>query len=65
MRDLGTDLRATLGSGPGESAAKSGRVLSLNEEDLRAALEAARNALDRLETVVKRQPQYTTGDHSG
>jgi len=59
MRDLGTDLRATLGNGPGEPSAKSGRVLSrMNEEDLRAALEAARSALDRLEAVVQRQPDY-------
>jgi hypothetical protein len=63
MRDLGTDLRSTLGSGPGEGAAKSGRVLSrMNEEDLRAALEAARAALDRLDAVVKRQPDYSAGE---
>ena len=63
MRDLGTDLRATLGVSPGEQAAKSGRVLSaMNEADLRAALDAARSALDRLDAVVKRQPEYSTGD---
>lgn len=59
MRDLGTDLRSTLGVSPGEEAAKSGRVLSrANEDDLRAALDAARNALDRLDAVVARQPDY-------
>lgn len=63
MRDLGTDLRSTWGIGPGEGAAKSGRVLSrANEDDLRAALDAARNALDRLDAVVKRQPDYEKED---
>lgn len=57
MRDLGTDLRST---SKGESVAKSGRVLSrANEDDLRAALEQARNALAKLEAVVARQPDYT------
>ena len=63
MRDLGTDLRSTWGVLPGKDAAKSGRVLSrANEDDLRAALESARAALDRLDAVVKRQPDYVTGD---
>lgn len=66
MRDLGTDLRATSGYDPGALAAKSGRVLSqANEADLRAALDAARQALDRLDAVVRRQPDYTMGVSNG
>lgn len=57
MRDLGADLRLT---SQGDDAAKAGRVLSrMNETDLRAALDAARQALDRLDAVVQRQPDYT------
>jgi len=57
MRDLSLDLRST---SLGESVAKAGRVLSgANEADIKQALDAARAALERLETVVRRQPDYS------
>lgn len=41
--------------------AKAGRVLSAaNESDLKDALDALRAGLDRLDAVVKRQPDYTS-----
>lgn len=58
MRSLAPSLRV-----PPEMAeleAKAGRVLSaVNEQDLRNALDALRSGLDRLETVVRRQPDYS------
>ena len=58
LRSLGASLQ-----GPSETSdlgAKAGRVLSsANEADLRDALEAFRSALDRMETVMRRQPDYT------
>jgi len=57
MLNLSADLRST---SSGESAAKAGRVLSkTNESDIRAALEAAQAALEKLSSVVGRQPDYT------
>ena len=62
MRDLTTDLRST---SRGESVAKAGRVLSsANEADIKAALDAAQAALERLATVVGRQPDYTGEKHA-
>jgi len=59
LRSLAPSLRV-----PPEGAeleAKAGRVLSArNESDLRAALDVLQSALDRLETVVGRQPDYTS-----
>ena len=65
-----SDLEATLRSlGPSlslppdwaEARAKAGRVLSqANESDLREALDALRAGLDRLDAVVKRQPEYNS-----
>lgn len=60
LRSLAPSLR--LPSETGAVEAKAGRVLSArNESDLRAALDEFRSALDRLDTVVRRQPDYQRG----
>ncbi len=58
LRSLAPSLR--LPSETGAVEAKAGRVLSArNESDLRGALDEFRSALDRLDAVVRRQPDYT------
>jgi hypothetical protein len=58
LRSLVPSLRVP--SGMAELEAKAGRVLSAaNEDDILAALDALRSGLDRLDTVVRRQPDYS------
>lgn len=58
LRSLAPSLQ--LPSEMGAVGAKAGRVLSArNESDLRSALDEFRSALDRLDAVVRRQPDYT------
>jgi hypothetical protein len=48
-----------------ELEAKAGRVLSArNESDLRAALDVLQSALERLDAVVRRQPDYSPKETS-
>jgi hypothetical protein len=57
LRSLAPSLRVP--PSQAELEAKAGRVLSAaNEGDLRDALDALRSGLDRLEAVVRRQPDY-------
>jgi hypothetical protein len=59
-RDLESNLRLT--SAQGDDVAKAGRMLSeANLKDIRDAIEALRAGVDRLDGVVKRQPDYQAG----
>lgn len=56
LRSVAPDLVVPLRAGLRD---KAGRVLSaVNESDLKEALDALRAGLDRLDAVVKRQPDY-------
>lgn len=59
LRDLGSDLRLT---SLGDDVAKAGRMLSeANMKDMAEAMDALQAALERLQGVVKRQPDYSAG----
>jgi hypothetical protein len=59
LTDLGADLRST---SLGEDVAKAGRVFSsANHADMLSAIDELAAALERLQGVVKRQPDYSAG----
>ena len=60
LTDLGSDLRLT--SVMGDDVAKAGRMLSAaNFADLQSTLDEVEAALERLRSVVGRQPDYQAG----